>query len=84
MDAVRRHSSRHKKELPRPTMALETKPYQVNPSSVKSYLDQQTLPENKEAFPWILHELDTLPQRISRAYHINEPITIPYKTKQNF
>ena len=65
----------------RPTMALKTKPYQANPSQVNSYLYQQTLPKNKEAFPWILHELDTLPQ-ISRTYHIKEPIIIPHEEEK--
>ena len=60
-------------------MALETKPYQVNSSSVNSYLYQETMLKNKEAFPWILHELDILPPRISRPYHINEPIIIPHE-----
>ena len=46
MDAIRRHSSRQKtgKEPSGPTMALETKPYQANPSSVDCYLYQQTMP----------------------------------------
>ena len=52
MDAIRRHSSRHtEKGQPRPTMTLEPKPYQVNPSSVNSYLYQETMPKNKRGFP---------------------------------
>ena len=60
-DAIRRHSSRQKTdgEPSRPTMAtrLETKSYQANPTSVNSYLYQQTMLKNKEAFPWILKNL---------------------------
>ena len=83
MDAIRRHSSRHTyKELPRPTMALETKSYQANWSSANSYLYQWTMPKKTETFPWILHELDTIPQRISRPYHMNEPIIM--KLNNNF
>ena len=81
MDVIRRDSSRHKidKKPPRLTMALETKPYQANQSSVNSYLYQQTMPQNKQTFPWILHEHDTLPPRIVRPCHINEPIIIPHE-----
>ena len=68
-------------DRPRPTMALETKPYQVDPSQANSYLYQQTLPKNKEVFPWILHELDTLP-RISIPYHIKEPIIIAQEAEK--
>ena len=55
MDAIRRHSPRPKtdKEPSWATMALETKPYQANPSSVNSNLYQQTMPKNKEAFIYI-------------------------------
>ena len=66
-------------------MALETKPYQVNPSPVNSYLYQQTIPrKGKEAFPWILHEFDTLPPRFWRPYQIKEPIIIPLNQKNDF
>ena len=47
MDAVRRHTD---KELPRPTVTQETKPYQVNPSSVNRYMYQQTMPKQR-GFP---------------------------------
>ena len=74
MDAIRRHLLRHKtdREPPRPTMAkrLETKPYHTNPTSVNSYLYQQTMPKYKEVSPWILQELDAPPPRISRPYYI--------------
>ena len=62
-------------------MALETKPFQANPSPVNSYLYQQTMPKNKEAFPWIPHELDTL-TRISSPYHIKESIIIPHEAEK--
>ena len=57
---------------------LETRPYQVNPNSVSSYIYQQTMPKNKEPFPWILQELDAL-TRISRPYYTEDPIIIPLK-----
>ena len=81
-DAIRRHTSRQKtdKDLCRPTMELETKPYQANPSPVNSYLYQQTMPKYKEAFHWTLHELDTL-QSILRPYHIKVPIIIPHEAE---
>ena len=88
-DVVRRHSSRHRqlsrhktdKDQCRPTMALETKPYQVNPSPVNSYLYQQTMLKNREAFSWILHEFYTLPKN-SRPYHIKMPIIIPHEIEK--
>ena len=52
----------------------------MDPSHISSYLYQQTLPKNKELFPWILHELDTLPRR-SRPYYIKEPIIIPQEAE---
>ena len=33
--------------------------------------------QKTKAFQWILQELDAPPQRISRPYYINEPVTIP-------
>ena len=83
MDAIRRHLLRHKtdREPPTSTMArrLETKPYHMNPTLVNSYLYQQTVPKNIEAFTWILQEFDALPPKSSRPYYINEPIIILLK-----
>ena len=42
---------------------------------------QQSLPKNKEIFPWILHELDIQP-RNSRPYYLLEPIIIPQETSE--
>ena len=71
MDAIRRHSSRQ-----RAIQAYNGLRNQTLPS--EPILSKQLpLSKNKEAFSWILHELDTLPLRISRPYHINEPIIIP-------
>ena len=67
-------------DQPRPTV-LETKPYQVDPSQINSYLYEETLPKNNKVFPWILLELDALP-RISRPYHIKEPIIIPQEAEK--
>ena len=46
---------------------IETKAYQVDLTNMNSYIYQQSLPKNKEIFPWILHKLDTQP-RNSRPY----------------
>ena len=88
LDAFRRHLStkvHHTKvstyrETPRLKVMykLETRPYQVNPNSVSGYLYQQTIPKNKEPFPWILQVLDA-PTRISRPYYTEDPIIIPLK-----
>ena len=40
---------------------------------MNSYIYQQSLPKNKEIFPWILHELDTQPKNC-RPYYQPEPI----------
>ena len=48
---------------------------------MNSYIYQQSLPKNKEIFPWILHELDTQP-RHSRPYHQLEPIIIPLESNE--
>ena len=69
------------KDLYRPTVELETKPYEANSSLINSQLYQQAMPKDKEAFPLILHELDTLP-RILRPYHIKEPIIIPHEAEK--
>ena len=48
---------------------------------MNSYIYQQSLPKNKEIFPWILHELDTQP-RNSRPYYQPDPINIPLETNE--
>ena len=60
---------------------LETKAYQADPTNINSYIYQQSLPKNKEIFPWILHELDTQP-RNSRPYYQPDPINIPLQTNE--
>ena len=61
---------------------LETKLYQADPTNMNSYMYQQSVPKNKEIFPWILHELDTQPKN-SRPYHQPEPIIIPLESKES-
>ena len=70
-DTLNRHTKTHQRqllssfeaqipELPRPeTSRIETRAYQADPMNINSYIYQQSLPKNKEIFPWILHELDT-------------------------
>ena len=68
-------------ETPKKTR-LETKLYQADPTNMKSYIYQQSLPKNKEIFLWILHELDTQPKN-SRPYYQLEPIIIPLETNDS-
>ena len=63
---------------------LESRPYQANPNSVSNYLYQQTMPKNKEAFPWILQELEAPQLRISRPYYTEKAIIIPLKLQNNY
>ena len=60
---------------------LETKAYQADPTNMNSYIYQQSLPKNKEIFPWILRKLDTQP-RNSRPYYQPDPINIPLETNE--
>ena len=48
---------------------------------MNSYIYQQSLPKNKEIFPWILHELDTQPKN-ARPYYQPDPIIIPLETNE--
>ena len=57
------------------------KSYQVDPSNMNTCIYQQSLPKNKEIFPWILHKLDTQP-RNSRPYYQPDPIIIPLETNE--
>ena len=70
----------HPRATCRSRTTLETKAYQSDPSHINSYLYQQTLPKNKEIFPWILHELETQPRRSS--YSIKGPIIIPQEADE--
>ena len=88
-DTLKRHSKTHRSQdllsnleaqTPEKTR-LETKLYQADPTSMNSYIYQQSLPKNKEVFPWILHELDTQPKN-SRPYHQLEPIIIPLESNE--
>ena len=93
-DALKRHFKKHNKTTCRQLMStqnknsspkkfsrIETEAYQADPANVKSYTYQQSLPKNKEIFPWILHELDIQP-RNSRPYYLSEPDIIPHKTNE--
>ena len=88
-DTLKRHSKTHKGQvLPNPDLPetpektrLETKSYQADPTNMNSYIYQQSLPKNKEIFPWILHELETQPTN-SRPYYQQEPIIICLETNE--
>ena len=88
-DTLKRHSKTHKRQVlsnldlpenPEKTR-LETKSYQADPTNMNSYIYQQSLPKNKEIFPWILHELDTQPKNL-RPYYQLEPIIIPLEANE--
>ena len=61
--------------------ALETSNYKTDLSTSDSYIYQQTMPKNKEMFPWILHALDTAPtpSRVYKPYYLltKDPVNIP-------
>ena len=87
-DTLKRHTKTHQGQLSnyeaipkRSKTTLETRAYQADPKNVNSYIYQQSLPKDKEIFPWILHELDTQ-TRHSRPYYQPEPITIPLEAKE--
>ena len=92
-DTINRHTKTHQRqllssfeaqipELHRPeTSQIETRAYQADPMNINSYIYQQSLPKNKEIFPWILHELDTQ-TKTSRPYYQPEPISIPLESTE--
>ena len=92
-DTLKRHTKTHQRQLlsnfeaipkiPKTSRysCIETRAYQADPKNTNSYIYQQSLPKNKEIFPWILHELDTQ-TRHSRPYHQPEPITIPLEATE--
>ena len=61
--------------------ALEISNYKADPSTSNSYIYQQTMPKNKEMFPWILHTLDTalMPSRVYKPCYLlaKDPLNIP-------
>ena len=70
----------HIPEKTRPeSTQIETRAYQADPTDNNSYIYQQSLPKNKELFPWILHELDTK-TKTSRPYYQPEPTIIPLES----
>ena len=90
-DAIKRNSNKYKRTECRSLTANNYNQVQPNnqnqprksrietkPSNINSYVYQQSLPKNKEIFPWILHELNTQPRRLSRPYSLQELITIPH------
>ena len=75
LDSIKRHlkTNHHLKKArdittyildfldPPKVKALETSSYKADPSTTESYIYQQSMPKNKEMFPWVLHALDTAP-----------------------
>ena len=66
---------------PKARTPIETRHYQADPSTSNSYIYQQTMPKNKEMFPWILQVLDTapMPARVHKPHYllVKDPINIP-------
>ena len=88
-DTLNRHTKTHKRQLlsrfevqiPEGTTQTGTRAYQADPRNINSYIYLQSLPKNKEIFPWILHKLDTQ-TKTSRPYHQPEPIIIPLESTE--
>ena len=73
--------SRFEAQIPESTTWIETRAYKADPRNIYSYIYQQSLPKNKEIFPWILHKLDTQTMT-SRPYHQPDPIVIPLESTE--
>ena len=101
LNSIRRHlkSSQHSKRArdvtkyildflnsSREKSPIETRPCQADPSTGNSYIYQQTMPKNKEKFPWVLHTLDTalMPSRVHKWWYllVKDPINIPFDSTQ--
>ena len=67
--------------------AIERSSYKADPSTTNSYLYQQTMPKNKEMFPWVLQALETTPpdpERIYRPQYLltKDTLPIPLESKE--
>ena len=99
LDSIRRHLklNHHSKRArdittyimdfldpPKVRASIETSHYKADPSSSNSYIYQQTMPKNKEIFPWILQELHTAPMlpRVHKPCYllVKDPMNIPLKS----
>ena len=71
---------------PKAEALIETRPYQADPSTSNSYIYQQTMPKNKEMFPWILHALDTalMSPRVYKPQYllVKDPINILFNSTE--
>ena len=65
---------------------IEARPYQADPSTSNGYIYQQTMPKNKEMFPWILHALDTalMPPRVYKPRYllVKDPINMAFNSTE--
>ena len=94
-DSIRRHlkSNNHSKQArhittyildfldPPKAKALETSNYKADLSTSNSYIYQESMPQNKEMFPWILQALETTtmtPEKINKPCYLltEEPLNI--------
>ena len=101
LDSIRRHlrSNHHSKRArdittyildfldpPKVRASIETSHYKADPSTSNSYICQQTMPKNKEMFPWILQELDTdpMPPRVHKPFYllVKDPVNIPFNSTE--
>ena len=85
LDSIRRHlKSNHQSKRardittyildfldpPKARSSIGTSYYKADLSTSNSYIYQQTMPKNKEMFPWILQALDTalMPPRVHKPH----------------
>ena len=92
-DSIRRHlrTNKHREKArvinnyildfldPPKVKAIEKSSYKADPSTTNSYLYQQTMPKDKEMFPWVLQALETAPdpERIYKPQYLLNKDTIP-------
>ena len=95
LDSIRRHLklNHHSKRArdittyimdfldpPKARTPIETSYYKADLSTSNSYIYQQTMPKNKEMFPWILKALDTalMPPRVHKPHYllVKDPMNI--------
>ena len=66
--------------------AIEKSSYKVDPSTTNSYIYQETMPKDKEMFPWVLQALETAPdpERIYKPQYLltKDTLPIPLESKE--
>ena len=83
--ALTNHNIETQKASSRAKTPLENSSYQADPHPMNSYLYQQTMPKNKEMFPWILQflEVPPPPPRTCKApYLLVKALYIPHNAAE--